>query len=281
MNRKWRLVTCVVLSVCAGVGASVWLMYLRSGAPYNPTRRTITNYQQIVRAEYAFHADHGYFPAGVATANRRTGLSWRVAVLPYLGEQERELYQLFKLDEPWDSPVNAQLIERMPPVFAPPKIPAPSGHTFVRSTQGYGGFMRLPESPLEPHNTPGQLLFAQSVAAGSSFGRSRNTIANGTVNTILFLEAGEPVPWTKPDELTVSTQPDVVPKMPSLGGVFPDGFYAAFADGTIRFFNRDFPSDLLLTYFDPSGNARDQYKGAQTALPKDAVHTEGLPELGK
>ena len=141
--------------------------------------------------------------------------------------------------------------------------------------------MRLPESPLEPHDAPGQLLFAQSVAAGISFGRSRNTIANGTVNTILFLEAGEPVPWTKPDELTVSLKSDGVPKVPSLGGVFPDGFYAAFVDGTIRYFNRDFPSDLLLTYFDPSGNARDQYKGPRTALPKDVVRTEGLSELGE
>ena len=121
MKRKWRLVAIVCLSVCAGVGASVWVMYLRSGAPYNPTRQTVANYQQIVRAEYAFHTKNGYFPAGVATANRRIGLSWRVAVLPYLGEPERELYQLFKLDEPWDSPANIQLVERMPSVFAPPK----------------------------------------------------------------------------------------------------------------------------------------------------------------
>ena len=41
MKRKWRLVAIVCLSVCAGVGASVWVMYLRSGAPYNPTRQTV------------------------------------------------------------------------------------------------------------------------------------------------------------------------------------------------------------------------------------------------
>ena len=43
------------------------------------------------------------------------GLSWRVALLPYLGY--RNLYEQFRHDEPWDSPHNRKLIAKMPPVY--------------------------------------------------------------------------------------------------------------------------------------------------------------------
>ena len=46
-------------------------------------------------------------------------LSWRVAILPYLGESEKALYGQFKLSEPWDSPHNKALLAKMPRVYAP------------------------------------------------------------------------------------------------------------------------------------------------------------------
>ncbi len=42
-------------------------------------------------------------------------LSWRVSLLPYLGEQK--LYDQFKLDEPWDSATNFALLKNMPEVY--------------------------------------------------------------------------------------------------------------------------------------------------------------------
>ena len=46
--------------------------------------------------------------------NGRLKLSWRVHILPYLGQNK--LYEQFKLDEDWDSPHNAPLAENMPDV---------------------------------------------------------------------------------------------------------------------------------------------------------------------
>ena len=46
-------------------------------------------------------------------------LSWRVAILPYMGESEKALYSQFKLTEPWDSPHNKGLLAKMPKVYAP------------------------------------------------------------------------------------------------------------------------------------------------------------------
>ena len=56
---------------------------------------------------------HGRFPApAIQGKDGKPLLSWRVAILPYL--EEDGLYQSFKLDEPWDSPHNKPLLERMP-----------------------------------------------------------------------------------------------------------------------------------------------------------------------
>src|SRR5271155_415299 len=44
-------------------------------------------------------------------------LSWRVAILPYI--EHEALYQQFKLDEPWDSPHNKKLLDKMPKLYAP------------------------------------------------------------------------------------------------------------------------------------------------------------------
>src|SRR5262249_39482337 len=45
-------------------------------------------------------------------------LSWRVALLPHIGQES--LYKQFNLDEPWDGPNNKKLLEKMPKVYAPP-----------------------------------------------------------------------------------------------------------------------------------------------------------------
>ena len=45
-------------------------------------------------------------------------LSWRVHILPYLGQDA--LYKQFKLDEPWDSANNIRLLNQMPAVYASP-----------------------------------------------------------------------------------------------------------------------------------------------------------------
>ena len=57
-------------------------------------------------------------PAYLADKQGKPLLSWRVALLPYLGQQN--LYKRFHLDEPWDSPHNRELISLMPQVYRDP-----------------------------------------------------------------------------------------------------------------------------------------------------------------
>lgn len=59
----------------------------------------------------------GRSPALLSEDNGNTpaNLSWRVHLLPFIGE--RELYERFKLDEPWDSAHNNALLSEMPMLY--------------------------------------------------------------------------------------------------------------------------------------------------------------------
>jgi hypothetical protein len=204
----------------------------------------VGNLRQIVAAMHQFHDANGFFPAGVA-AKGAVGLSWRVQVLPNLGEDA--LFKQFKLDEPWDSEANKKLVEKMPSVFWSRGKSAPAGHTFLRTTIGPQGMIQTfpGQKGLPPGAQPGQPVP----------GRKISGIADGTSLTILVVEAAEAVPWTKPEELPL--QGDAFAKgpltVPKLGGPFDGGFHAAMADGRVTFYKADYPPGDLFKMLTPAG----------------------------
>jgi hypothetical protein len=147
------------------------------------------------------------------------GLSWRVAVLPYLGEAA--LYEQFWLDEPWDGPHNHALLGRMPAVHAPPARQGAksSGLTFYQVFVGK-------ETPFN----------------GKVRAKIPSDFPDGTMNTILIAEAGEPVPWTKPQDLPYDRHKSV----PKVGGLFSSHFNFVLADGTARSYPIPFPNELTV-----------------------------------
>ena len=88
------------------------------------------NLRQIAMAMLTYVTiNNEYFPPAYS-ADKTTGkplLSWRVAILPYLGEET--LYRQFHLDEPWNSEHNMRLIARTPQVFRSPASHAAAGMT--------------------------------------------------------------------------------------------------------------------------------------------------------
>jgi hypothetical protein len=57
----------------------------------------------------------------------------------------------------------------------------------------------------------------------------------------MIVEAAEPVPWTKPEDLPYG---DGKP-LPRLGGPFEDGSYATFANGAVRFLSREHSTETV------------------------------------
>ncbi len=173
------------------------------------------NLRQIGFALHAHHDVYNRFPAAGLTSppNRPNGkalLSWRVAILPYL--DENALYNQFKLDEPWDGPNNKKLLAQMPKVYARPGGTSEPGKTHYK-------VFATPETAF-PHS-----MF------GRTQGRRMAEVQDGTSNTIMVVEATDPVEWTKPDDLEFSaTAP-----FPRLGLPGAAGFNALMGDGTVRF----------------------------------------------
>src|SRR5690242_16231967 len=90
-------------------------------------------------AMHNFASTYGTLPpAAVYGKDGRPLLSWRVLILPFL--ELEELYKQFKLDEPWDSPHNLRLLERMPRTYAPfdGSSPPKPFTTFYRVFTGEG-----------------------------------------------------------------------------------------------------------------------------------------------
>jgi hypothetical protein len=76
------------------------------------------NMKQLGLAFHNYHDVYNHFPAangnGERGAAQKTGLSWRVYLLPFV--EQAALYQQFNMDEAWDSPHNKALIDQMPEI---------------------------------------------------------------------------------------------------------------------------------------------------------------------
>jgi hypothetical protein len=176
-------------------------------------------------------------PMYYARSTNALGLSWRVGLLPLIGESD--LHGQFKLDEPWDSEHNKKLIDKMPEVLKSPRGDAPAGHTFYRV------FVTRPERNTFPRPFPRTAYLPPMTEAevkaqyANQYGPKLVFLApiepramlDGSINTLFFVESPDAIPWTKPDEL-VYDENDPLPK---LGGVYDDGFFAVSASGAVVF----------------------------------------------
>jgi hypothetical protein len=160
--------------------------------------------KKLAAAFKAYHAEHGRLPpAALAGKDGTPLLSWRVALLPYLGE--KELHAQFHFDEPWDSLHNKKLIAKMPDVFNKPYI----------SPQNYG-------------RTNAQVV----TGPGTLFDGLVGMKSPGGAQTILALESGDggSVWWTKPADMAFAPgKPPMV-----FGGYNWNKCWVVFADGTVK-----------------------------------------------
>jgi hypothetical protein len=198
--------------------------------------QSMYNLKMIILAMHDYQNVHATLPSGaIYSKDGKPLLSWRVALLPYL--DELGLYKQFKLDEPWNSPHNLKLLKKMPKKYAPPDERASPG---TSSPGGYLTYYRV----FVGLNTPFLGRFPPRLPA---------TFQDGVSNTILVVEAGEAVPWTKPDELPLPVAP--TKPLPKLGGVRPNDpvFCVALADGSVRSLPRSIPERTLRALITPSG----------------------------
>lgn len=177
---------------------------VESAAKAAARAKRMNSLRQFALGLHNYHEAHNKFPGAGRSADGKSGLSWRVHILPMI--DEAVLYQQFNLDEPWDSETNKKLIEKMPKIFE------------VKGTeQGKTSFHLFtgPGAPFADDATPSIAQFT-----------------DGTSNTLLVVEAAADTAeiWTKPGGL------DFDPKDPikALGKLLDNEFIAVMADGSAR-----------------------------------------------
>jgi hypothetical protein len=173
----------------------------------NKTRhQSMNNLKQIALAMLQYENEKRHFALPASSGkDGKPLLSWRVYMLPYF--DQNDLFKQFHLDEPWDSPHNRTLIDKMPSIY------------------------RLPMSKTEK----GRTNYLLPVGNGAAFEADKPTqfkdITDGSSNTIMVVEVDDEhaVIWTKPEDLSFD------PKDPTKGlGRFFDGtFHAALCDGSV------------------------------------------------
>lgn len=192
---------------------------------------SLRNIEKIAAALNAYAADHRSYPPPVILAPDGQPLhSWRVTILPYLGEEK--LYESYDFNEPWDSPQNQGLIAQMPAVYRPASGMGPAGPIGSGTEAAYvlltgtgtlfppaphGGF--LARSPRDVSDALGQtLLVAEGLAS-----------ADGSVH------------WSQPGDLEVTAMHGLIGAAPGreIGGVHPEGAVVATVDGRGHFLDQN------------------------------------------
>ena len=209
------------------------------------------NLVAITKALLAFEAKHGTLPAAATRdAAGKPLLSWRVAILPFLGADAAKLHAQFRQGEPWDSPHNMALIKQMPAVFE--------------------GFAHRQDQPLTPY----QVFAGAGTAFDGPTGLATKDFPDGKL-TVLVGESGRLVPWTKPQDIAFD------PDQPILGWLRPntnqlDGrVWLGFADGKVAAVRTG--AGLTESGVPEQGELQRRLKAAVTRNGKEALTWADLP----
>jgi prepilin-type processing-associated H-X9-DG protein len=183
----------------------------------------MNNLKVIGLAMHNYHEVNGTLPpAYQADANGKPMHSWRVLLTPYM--EAANVYQMYDMNQPWDSQANDRVKSMMPAVLHCPSDPAQSPYTNYVVVTG-------PETLFDGDK-------------GTKF----SDITDGMSNTIMVVEAaGMDVPWTEPRDLDFSQMSMAVGSQPGncVHSHHAGGANVLMADGSVRFVSSGMDPQML------------------------------------
>jgi Protein of unknown function (DUF1559) len=196
------------------------------------------NLEKIADALNAYAADHGAYPPPMTQDGNNQPLhSWRVLILPYLGEDD--LYNQIDLKKPWHDQQNMQIAYTVPSVFQHPN----SGSNGIFNQSAY-------------YVITGQgTLFPNTGALGL------DGIVDDPAQTILVIEGTPLVPsgcWTEPVDLDFAKMQGNLANRNGFepGGLVAGGVMMATADGRGHFLPDTTDPAIVRALVTPRGGER-------------------------
>ncbi len=200
---------------------------VKATTPPPPGRAVNNNLRDIGVAMQRYNDLHGRFPAAYTVDKQgHPLLSWRVELLPLVGQEK--LYKQFHVDEPWDSPYNRPLIEKMPDIFG-----SPDPRSKEKGRTRY--VVPVGKETVFPGSTP----------------LSVSDIRDGCANTIMAVELDDDhaVIWTRPQDLSFNAANPAE----GLAALPKGGFWALLCDSSVRWIPKEFDPKYLRAAFMRAG----------------------------
>ena len=214
-------------------------------------KMSVNNLKQIGLALANYQSEKECFPAPTLYGGTggKVPYSWRVAILPYLAQQD--LYKQYNFEEPWDGPNNRKLLDKMPAVYG---YPGPDGSPMSSSNPAY---FVLTGDGTALSSTAGSKAAGGFIGPGGTgvasalkpAGPTLMDFTDGLSYTILVVEAKRDIPWTKPEDIPF----DLNGALPELGGFSPNGFNVTFADGSVRFISKSIDRTVFKAFVTQAG----------------------------
>lgn len=192
-----------------------------------------------------YHDTYGALPpAYLADAAGRPMHSWRVLLLPFL--DQRDLYEAYDFNEPWDGPNNRKLIAQRPNVYAL--------HDKASQTGTDTNYLAV--------------VGAETAWPGATPLRY-DEVGDGTSDTILIVEnVGSGIAWTAPRDLSFETMPL------NLAVASPEGISSRYTppaavtlDGRVRTLHLELPMEGLRALL--TANGGDYVEAGGTTVIRD------------
>ena len=183
-----------------------------------------------------YHSAYKNFPGYYRDEDGVPLHSWRVDILPFLGYHE--LFDEFRLGEPWDSPHNLSLADRMPDIFG-------DGMNDLATTR-----LQWITSTDRSHDADFRSI---GLYSDSRLG-FRNTL-DGLSNTLFVVQTGadRAVPWTAPLDAAY----DFDDPLNTLGTIDETGIPVVFMDGTTHILPADIDESVFVDF--ASRSSRELY----------------------
>ncbi|WP_437186590.1 DUF1559 domain-containing protein [Planctomicrobium sp. SH668] len=205
----WVILVSLIALTVAPIVAYVWGQKVEEKIRWTTREQLIT----IGQALRQYHEDYNSLPPAFVSNESGTRMhSWRVLILPYLGENE--LYQEYDFAQPWNSDSNSKLIDKIPKSFRHPRPGKRVGATQTLAIVGDKGAW--------PGTTPLQ------------YEQVTNTLSN-TISIVADPESD--VVWTSPDDVSFEEVAGWISE--SSRGTRTTQYL--MLDGSVRVFGRGIP----------------------------------------